>query len=88
MLLQYGHSDLNGDNCLFGKRAKDQPHKNDYPHGADKTDTEARQVLAAEMILRQISWFDQPKVHTILILNVFKYMAFKCMQESIRSDRR
>ena len=87
MLLQYGHNDLNGDNHHFNRRAKDWQHESDYPEGADKTNYESRWVLAAEMMLREIPHFRQPNVHTVLIVNIFKYMAFLCMQESIWGDR-
>ena len=88
MLLQYRHNDLNRDNHHFNRRAKDQQHESDYPEDADKTDHESRWVLAAEMMLREILHFRQPNVHTVLIINIFKYMAFLHMQESIRGDRR
>ena len=40
------------------------------------------------MMLREIPQFRQPDVHTVLIVNIFEYMAFLHMQESIRGDRR
>ena len=54
MLLQYGHNNLNGDNCHFNRRAKEWQHESDYPEGADKTDHESRWVLIVEMMLREI----------------------------------
>ena len=47
----------------------------------------ARRVLAAQMMLREIPCFSQPRVHTVLFINVFKYMAFLQMQESKRGDQ-
>ena len=60
--------------------------KHDYPEGAHQSDQEARRVLAAEMMLWEIPHFSQPKVHTVLFVNVLKYMAFLQMQESMRGD--
>ena len=40
------------------------------------------------MMLREIPCFTQPNMHTMLIVNIFKYMAFLHMQESIRGDKR
>ena len=61
-------------------------YEHDYPEGAHQSDQEARRVLAAEMMLWEIPHFSQPRVHTVLFVNVLKYMAFLRMQESKRGD--
>ena len=79
MLLQYGPNDLNGDNPHFSEQAHQRQYEHDYTEGAHQSDQEARRVLAAEMMLREIPRFSQPKVHTVLFVNIFKYMAFLWM---------
>ena len=86
MLFQYGPNDLNGDNPHFSKWAHQRRYEHDYPEGADQSDWEARRVLAAEMMLWKIPHFSWPKVHAVLFINIFKYMAFPWMQESKRGD--
>ena len=88
MLLQYGPNDLNGDNPCFSEWAYHWQNKTDCPEGAHWSDHEARRVLAAEMMLREIPHFTWPNVHMVLIVNIFKYMAFLHMQESRRGDHR
>ena len=76
MLLQYSPNYLNGDNPHFSEWAQHWQYKDDYPEGALQFDHEARRVIAAEMMLREIPHFTQPNVHMVLIVNVFKYMTF------------
>ena len=82
MLLQYGPNDLNGDNPHFSEWAHLWLNEADYPGSADRSDQEARRVLAAEMMLWEIPHFSQPDIHLVLFVNVFKYTAFRWMQES------
>ena len=51
MLLQYGPNNLNEDNPYFSEQACLQLNEADYPEIADRSNQEARRVLAAEMML-------------------------------------
>ena len=88
MLLQYGPNDLNRDNPHLSEWAHLWLNEADYLESADRSNWEARRVLAAEMMLWEIPHFSQPEVHLVLFVNIFKYMAFLWMQESRRGDHR
>ena len=88
MLLQYRPIGSNGDNRAFGTRAEECQYEDDYPHCADKSKWEARWVLAAKMFVRYIPHFPKGELQAVLTVNIFKYMAFLRMQESIRGDWR
>ena len=86
MLLQYGPCDPNGENPCFSTSDREQKTQQNYPAGAQWTERESKQVIAAEMMLRMVPHFPYMRIHHVIFVNVFKYMAFLCMQESRRGD--